>query len=72
VESILEECGHKVIRKCHDKKPNCSVKCYIRLDCGHACERNCHKNDDPDHEKVVLAILMYFILQYYPLMIILL
>ncbi|XP_026819027.1 NFX1-type zinc finger-containing protein 1-like [Rhopalosiphum maidis] len=51
MESILEECGHKVIKKCHDKNPNCSVKCYIRLDCGHACERNCHKNDDPDHEK---------------------
>ncbi|KAL5237885.1 hypothetical protein ACI65C_005295 [Semiaphis heraclei] len=51
VESILKNCGHKVIRKCHDKKPNCSVKCYIRLDCGHACERNCHINDDPDHEK---------------------
>ncbi|XP_060856237.1 NFX1-type zinc finger-containing protein 1-like [Metopolophium dirhodum] len=51
VESTLEECGHKIIRKCHDKNPSCSFKCYIRLDCGHACERNCHKNDDPDHEK---------------------
>ncbi|KAE9534042.1 hypothetical protein AGLY_008778 [Aphis glycines] len=51
MESVLEECGHKVIKKCHDKNPNCSVKCCIRLDCGHACERNCHKNDDPNHEK---------------------
>ncbi|XP_060843722.1 NFX1-type zinc finger-containing protein 1-like [Rhopalosiphum padi] len=51
VEKVLDECGHKIMKKCFDKSPNCSVKCYNRLDCGHACERNCHKTDDPDHEK---------------------
>lgn len=50
VESVLDLCGHTIMRKCHDKSPNCTVKCFIRLDCGHACQRNCHKNDDPDHE----------------------
>jgi len=65
VESIVENCGHTVIRKCHDKKPNCSAKCYIRLDCGHACERNCHINDDPDHEKVELVFSnMFHIVRY--------
>jgi len=59
MESILEECGHKVNKKCYDKNPNYSVKCYIRLDCGHACERNCHKNDDPNHEKVVVVVVFF-------------
>lgn len=47
------------MRKCHDKSPNCTVKCIIRLDCGHACQRNCHKNDDPDHENVILIFYLY-------------
>jgi len=53
VKSIIEECGHEVLKKCHDKNPKCQVKCFNRLDCGHACVRYCHKNDDPEHEKVI-------------------
>ncbi|KAL4098189.1 hypothetical protein QTP88_022837 [Uroleucon formosanum] len=51
VESVLEKCGHTILKSCHDKKPICSYKCIDRLDCGHVCEKNCHKNDDPDHEE---------------------
>jgi len=54
VEALLEICGHTILKKCHDKKPLCSYKCIDRLDCGHACEKNCHKDDDPDHEEVVV------------------
>lgn len=49
MEIILNECGHTIIKKCHEKDPNCTFKCFDRLDCGHSCERNCHKNDDADH-----------------------
>lgn len=52
METVLEECGHKIIKICHEKKPNCTFKCYDRLDCGHACQLNCHKNDDPNHDLV--------------------
>lgn len=55
----MEECGHMIIAKCHEEKPKCTFKCYDRLDCGHACERNCHKNDDPDHEQVILNSKMH-------------
>jgi len=55
VELVLEKCGHKILKKCHDKKTDCSYKCIDRLECGHACGKNCHKNDDPDHEKVILV-----------------
>jgi len=67
VESILEKCGHTILKKCHDKNPNCSYKCIDRLDCGHACEKNCHKNNDPDHEEVLFIFLflkMIYILIY--------
>lgn len=40
-------------KECHEKNPNCTFKCFDRLDCEHACERHCCKNDDPDHEVVV-------------------
>jgi len=61
VESILEECGHTILKKCYDKNPKCSYKCFDQLDCGHACEQNCHKNNDPKHEKVffVIKVLYY-------------
>ncbi|XP_027846821.2 NFX1-type zinc finger-containing protein 1-like [Aphis gossypii] len=51
VESVLENCGHTILKKCCDKEPKCTYKCLDRLECGHACEQNCHKNDDPEHEK---------------------
>jgi hypothetical protein len=56
VEVILEECGHKIEKKCHEKEPNCTFKCYDRLDCGHACVLNCHKNNDPEHETVIFLM----------------
>jgi len=55
VEFVLEKCGHTILKKCSDKEPNCTYKCIDRLECGHACEKNCHKNDDPEHEKVVFV-----------------
>jgi hypothetical protein len=55
VEFVLEKCGHTILKKCSDKEPKCTYKCIDRLECGHACEQNCHKNDDPEHEKVVFV-----------------
>lgn len=52
METTLNDCGHKITKKCFEENPLCTYKCFDRLDCGHACERNCHKNDDADHEKV--------------------
>jgi len=62
VEAFLEICGHTILKKCHAKKLICSYKCIDRLDCGHACEKNCHKDDDPDHEEVVVVYKKCFIL----------
>lgn len=52
METILEKCGHKIIKRCQEKIPNCTFKCFDQLSCGHICERNCHKNDDPNHDMV--------------------
>ncbi|XP_060877240.1 NFX1-type zinc finger-containing protein 1-like [Metopolophium dirhodum] len=49
VKSVLEECGHTILKKCNDEQPTCSYKCFYRLICSHVCEKNCHMNDDPEH-----------------------
>lgn len=59
---MLVECGHTIVKPCHEKKPNCTFKCFDRLDCGHVCERNCHKNDDPNHERVIFVFNFIFII----------
>lgn len=52
METVLEECGHTILKKCNDEQPTCSYKCFYRLMCSHVCEKNCHMNDDPEHEVV--------------------
>lgn len=48
----MNDCGHKIIKYCHEENPKCTFKCIDRLKCGHACELNCHKDNDPEHEQV--------------------